>query len=65
MSDGHRFIGIPAYTVNDKGDHGILRRECTSHYKTRPIYTYLRQRLGVKPGHRGSQDNPSGILVGD
>ena len=34
---------IPAYTLEENGDKGILWRQCTSRYKIEPIYKALKQ----------------------
>ena len=52
MPDGSRFLGIPAFLANRDGTSGILRRQCTTHYKTNPIHEYLRNRLGIQPKRR-------------
>ena len=52
MPDGSRFLGIPAFLRNPDGSTGILHRQCTNHYKTRPIHGYLRNRLGLERGRR-------------
>ena len=59
MPDGSRFLGIPAFLRNPDGSTGILHRQCTTHYKTKPIHEYLRDRLGLKPGRRA----PSNVQV--
>ena len=56
MPDGSRFLGIPAFLRNPDGSAGILHRQCTNHYKTKPIYEYLRNRLGLKPRRRAPSD---------
>ena len=56
MPDGSRFLGIPAFLRNPDGSTGILHRQCTNHYKTKPIHDYLRTRLGFKPGRRAPSD---------
>ena len=56
MPNGSRFLGIPAFLRNPDDSTGILKRQCTSEYKTRPIYEYLRSRLGLKPGRRAPRD---------
>lgn len=50
--DGHRFLGIPAFTINADGTKGTLIRQCTSDYKLDPIRSYLRSHLGLIPGRR-------------
>lgn len=52
MPDGSKFLGIPAFLVNRDGTTGILRRQCTTHYKTKPIHNYLRERLQIPPKRR-------------
>ena len=59
MPDGSKFLGIPAFLRNPDGSTGILHRQCTTHYKTKPIHDYLRSRLGLKPGRRA----PSHVQV--
>ena len=56
MPDGSRFLGIPAFLTNPDGTNGILRRQCTTHYKTNPIHEYLRNRLGIQPKRRAPRD---------
>ena len=46
MPDGSSFLGIPAFLTNPDGTRGILRRQCTTHYKTNPIHEYLKNRVG-------------------
>ena len=52
MPDGSKFLGIPAYLTNPDGTSGILRRQCTTHYKTKPIHDYLRKFLKIRPKQR-------------
>ena len=49
---GHKFVDVPFYTVNPDGKKGMLRRQCTTHYKVRPIYREIRQRAGGQPRRR-------------
>ena len=56
MPDGSRFLGIPAFLRNSDGSTGILHRQCTNHYKTKPIHEYLRDRLGLRPRRRAPSD---------
>ena len=42
--------------TNLDGTNGILRRQCTTHYKTNPIHEYLRNRLGIQPKRRAPRD---------
>tara|TARA_R110000765_G_scaffold297734_1_gene392826 strand:- start:52 stop:867 length:816 start_codon:yes stop_codon:yes gene_type:complete len=45
------FQPIPFYTIQD-GKPGLGRRECTSHYKIKPVRAKMRQMLGLKKGER-------------
>ena len=56
MPDGSRFLGIPAFLINPDGTTGILHRQCTTHYKTKPIHDYLRKELGIAPRRRAPVD---------
>lgn len=56
MPDGSKFLGIPAFLVNPDGTTGILRRQCTNHYKTKPIHDYIRERLQIAPRRRAPID---------
>lgn len=56
MPNGSNFLGIPAYITNSDGSKGILRRQCTSYYKTDPIHRYLRQMLELTPGRRAPKN---------
>lgn len=38
---------IPAFLVDEKGK-GLYGRQCTANYKIRPMYKFLREKLGVK-----------------
>ena len=46
---GHQFVDVPLYTLNPDGKKGMLRRQCTTHYKIRPIYQRIRREAGGKP----------------
>ena len=48
MPDGSKFIGIPAYLAKAGGDIGIMRRQCTTHYKLKPIHRAIRKELGLQ-----------------
>ena len=50
--DGHKFLGIPVFTINNDGSKGRLIRQCTSNYKVEPIQAYLREYLGLQQGRR-------------
>lgn len=46
---GHRFIDVPLFVVNPDGKKGMLRRQCTNHYKINPIYRHIRRLAGGQP----------------
>ena len=47
---GHRFIDVPLYLVDENGKKGMLRRQCTNHYKINPINKRVRNLAGGQPG---------------
>ena len=47
---GHRFVDVPLFTVNPDGKKGMLRRQCTNHYKVTPITKEVRELAGGKRG---------------
>ena len=55
-ADGYTFLGIPCYVVNPDGSSSVLKRQCTHHYKLRPIYREIRRRLGLEPGRRAPKN---------
>lgn len=44
-----RWASIPAYTRDAAGKVGMLRRQCTSEYKIKPIQRLLKNWLGASP----------------
>jgi hypothetical protein len=46
-----RFAGIPAF-VDNTNKKGMLRRQCTNHYKIRPVIKSIRKIYGLKPKFR-------------
>lgn len=40
---GRRFVTMPLYSRNEQGRPSMLRRQCTTEYKVRPIYRRLRE----------------------
>lgn len=54
------YASIPLFVLNTDGSQGIIRRQCTSEYKIRPIQKYIRRELlGLKSGERA----PKGVSV--
>ncbi len=43
---GYRFVDVPLFTVNPDGKKGMLRRQCTNHYKVAPITKAVREWAG-------------------
>lgn len=44
-SSGQRFSSIPAYTQNEDGSTGMMRRQCTNEYKIRQVDVAIREIL--------------------
>ena len=54
------FVDLPVYLKGrDGGSDGMGRRQCTEHYKIRPIQRKIRELLGLAKGQRV----PSGTAV--
>lgn len=53
-STGQRFATIPAFTAQNEGEPlGMMRRQCTSEYKIKPIERFIRRELlGLEKGQR-------------
>lgn len=53
-STGQRHVSIPAFTAQNEGESlGIMRRQCTSEYKIKPIERFIKRTiLGLKSGQR-------------
>jgi len=47
-----RFASMPLFTKSPEGDLGMVRRQCTKHYKLEPIRKKVRELLGLEPGER-------------
>jgi hypothetical protein len=47
-STGQKFSSIPAFTKNDDGSRGMLRRQCTNEYKIEQVDKEIRNLLQVK-----------------
>lgn len=52
-----RFASIPAFTRNDDGSEGILRRQCTSEYKIWVVDQAIREVYGLKFRERNIPTN--------
>ena len=59
-SGNHSFVDLPLYLKGRDGESdGMGRRQCTEHYKIRPIQWKIRELLGLTKGQRV----PSGTAV--
>lgn len=52
---GGRFAGIPFFTESANGK-GMLKRQCTSEFKIKPIEKELRRQVGLVKGQRGPKE---------
>lgn len=50
--EGNRLASLPFYTLDQHGNKGIVRRQCTSEYKIIPVQRKIRELLGYKPRER-------------
>ncbi len=46
LNPDYNFINMPVYQVNEKGKKGMSKRQCTDHFKIRPIRKKLRELYG-------------------
>lgn len=58
LDSSHRFASMPLFVRNQDGTKGMIRRQCTSEYKIKPIERKLREVAGILPRQR-----PKGVLV--
>lgn len=49
LHDKSSFQTIPSFTKNEDGSIGMLKRQCTLHYKIRPVDSVIRSIYGLKP----------------
>ncbi len=47
LDPAHRFASMPLYVRNPDGGDGMIRRQCTSEYKIKPIKAKVRELLGA------------------
>jgi len=55
-STGQRFASIPAFTKNEDGTKGMLRRQCTNEYKIAVVENNIKKLLGIKKGQSYSEE---------
>lgn len=59
------FVEIPVFTKNNQtGKKGLLRRQCTSNYKIRPVHKKIRELLGLKKGEKRKEGTKVELLMG-
>jgi len=51
VENGRRMIDIPVYTLQGN-KKGMIKRQCTSEYKIKPVQKKVRELLGYKKGQR-------------
>ena len=61
---GHNFVDVPLFTVNGDGKKGMLRRQCTTHYKIKPIYRLVRERAGGQRGRPFPKNTHAEMWIG-
>ena len=61
---GHRFVDVPLFTINEDGKKGMLRRQCTNHYKIRPIYRRIRKLAGGQHGRPFPKNSHAEMWLG-
>ena len=64
MPDNSKFIGVPIFLAKDDGSHGLMRRQCTTQYKLKPIHQELRQILGLRPRQLAPRHSKIEMWVG-
>lgn len=60
VGDGDRHASMPLFVLGPNGQRGMIKRQCTSEYKIRPITRFIRRTvLGLRPRQR----IPQGVIV--
>lgn len=52
VKTGQRVASLPFFTKNEKGEKGMVMRQCTAEYKITPVKKKVRQLLGYKDRQR-------------
>lgn len=52
FTDGGRFASMPLFVRSTEGKTGMVRRQCTSEYKIKPLLKKQRELAGLQPGQR-------------
>ena len=63
-ASGYRFVDVPLFTVDTNGKKGMLRRQCTNHYKVAPITKHVRKLAGGKPRRPFPKDRRVEMWIG-
>ncbi len=53
---GDKFLDMPVFLINKDGSRSVAARQCTNHYKIRPIHRELRNMLNLEPGKRAPKN---------
>ena len=61
---GHNFVDVPLFLVDEMGKKGMLRRQCTNHYKVRPITRRVRELAGGIRGRPFPRDQRVEMWLG-
>ena len=61
---GHNFVDVPLFLVDENGRKGMLRRQCTNHYKVRPITRHVRELAGGQRGRPFPRDRYAEMWLG-
>lgn len=61
---GHSFVDVPFFTVDQEGKKGMLRRQCTNHYKIMPIHRSIRVLAGGQRGRPFPKDSHVEMWLG-
>ena len=61
---GHRFVDVPLFLMDENGKKGMLRRQCTNHYKIAPIYKRIRRLAGGQRGRPFPKDRRAEMWLG-
>jgi len=63
-ASGHRFVDVPLFLIDETGKKGMLRRQCTNHYKIQPIYRKVRTLAGGQRGRPFPKDRHVEMWLG-
>jgi len=58
----HRFASMPLHVTNPDGSYGMVRRQCTSEYKLKPLLAKQRELAGLKPRGRTKEHRITSVI---